>query len=377
MLSPRGILTMRAPPSPDLAAQHAAYQPDHSCVAHRSPGTDRRREPRLGADSVYSDRRSSERIRVSLEKAIRVVLEKNGNVVAEALLTDVAPRGIACTLEESQPLAATPDRLHLVWNGAKLLSRDVTSCSVEPTLVRRQPRLRARIVTSKEGAPVTWALPRWAGSSEFGAFRASKDVCGPYLIQAALLARDEVTIVQAVSSDDLEAALDLSYGVYVADGVTSVARQSRSVWGDAFNEYATVLVAHAYDIMVGPVRLVPDGPWGLPLLEYCPRELWPDRSLRSVEASRFAVPHLYRPAVNARLGIASLLVACAIERASTDGFDRLIIAARAPHERFYVSLGADLISPPFRHSIFGLNFRLFALDLKRPGVLRHCRHLAR
>jgi SAM-dependent methyltransferase/N-acyl-L-homoserine lactone synthetase len=320
-------------------------------------------------DGSSAERRATERIRVPLEQQIVVRFEAGGHVLAEALLADAAPRGLACYMDD--PLEETPERVTLLWRGRELLTRRVESLSAAPVTVRGRRRIRVRVLVEAGGTPMRWDLPTWAGAREFGTVRPPADAQGTSLVQAALLARDEITVEEAVTPEDLQAARDLSYDTYVEEGeFIDPAVFPRSMWADEFDPHSIVLVARAGGMLAGTIRLVRETDLGLPHRHWSPAEAWPERVGTRVEAGRLAVSKAYRPETNARLAVATLLISSGFERCLQEGVDRVVMAAKIEHERFYRAVGFRSVARPFPHGLSGVVVRLFEMDLRDPGCLR-------
>lgn len=321
----------------------------------------------LGADPTAAERRATERIRVPLEDHIEVLFVRGGEVVAEALLADVAPLGFGCIAPDGFALSAPIDEVRLRVDGHELVRRRVRELLTLPVVVRGETRTRVRVVIEPAQGPSTWALPAWVGAHEFGAVR--PDASHAALVQAALLARSEIEVSQAVTTEDKEAALDMSHTAFVEDGFVSADAIPRAQWRDRFDDDAIVLVAHAGDLLAGTLRLVPETAQGLPHQSFCPEELWPERRGSRVEASRLAVSHAYRPDINGRLGVALLVVTEGYRRCVQEGWEYVVMGARVSQEAFYRAMGFQPVSPPFPHRKVGFLTRMFELRVSEPGPL--------
>jgi hypothetical protein len=323
----------------------------------------------LGADPTVAERRVTERIRVPLEDKILVSFVREGQVVGEAVLADVAPLGFGCIAEEGFTLSDAADEVRLHLSTRELLRRRVREVLTMPVVVRGETRTRIRIVIEPEQGPSTWTLPAWIGPREFGAVRLQDSGSGS-LVQSAMLARGEVKVSEAHTPEDLSAALDLSHAAFVEDGFVDGVTIPRARWADAFDPHAIVLIARASDLVAGTIRLVREtDDQGLPHRVYCPEAYWPERRGTRVEASRLAVSHAYRPDVNGRLGVAVLLVTEGYRRCVADGFEFVVMAARLSQEPFYKALGFRPVSPPFKHQRWGFEIRMFELTVAEPGPL--------
>ncbi len=324
----------------------------------------------LGADPEALERRRDERIRVPLEDEIRVLLERDGAVVGEALLADVSSRGFGCIAPEELALAGPVEEVRLVARGRELVRRPVRDVFVDRRTVRGQPRTLLRVVIVPPPGAHDLNLPLWVGAHEFGAVRLQRGGPGAALVQAALLARSDVKVVEARTRDERSAASDLSYEAFMGEGDVNDERCPRSAWSDEFESRATVLVARAGDLLAGTIRLVPDGIGGLPFQQYAPREVWPDPSTRRAEGGRLAVSRAYRQDVNARLGLGLLLIARDVQLAQSQGVERIVIGVRLSHARFYRAIGFRPVSDTFVHIQFGLEAQLLEIDVTSPGPLR-------
>lgn len=321
----------------------------------------------LGADPTAAERRATERIRVPLEDHIEVLFVRGGEVVAEALLADVAPLGFGCIAPDGFHLSAPIDEVRLRVDGHELVRRRVRELLTLPVVVRGETRTRVRVVIEPAQGPSTWALPAWVGAHEFGAVRLGKSHAP--LVQAALLAKSDIRVSQAVTPEELEAALDLSHAAFVDDGYVDAEAVPRSRWRDRFDDDALVLVAHAGDLLAATIRLIPETDHGLPHRVYCPEESWPERKGSRVEASRLAVSHAYRPDINGRLGVALLVVTEGYKRCVREGWEYVVMGARLSQEPFYRAMGFKPVSPPFRHLRWGFEIRMFELAVDEPGPL--------
>ncbi|MBI2895693.1 MAG: hypothetical protein HYY06_19205 [Deltaproteobacteria bacterium] len=324
----------------------------------------------LGADPEARERRRAERIRVPLEDEIRVHLERAGAVVGEALLADVSSHGFGCIAPEDFQLSGAVEEVRLVAKGRELVRRAVRDVFVDRRSVRGQPRTQLRVVIAPPPGAADLNLPLWVGAHEFGSVRLRRGGPGAELVQAALLARTDVRIVEARTPEERDAAADLSYEAFMGEGDVVAARCPRSAWSDDFESRATVLLARAGDLIAGTIRLVPDGPGGLPFQQYAPEEVWPRPSSRRAEGGRLAVSRAYRQDVNARLGLGLLLIARDVQMAQVQGVERILIGVRLSHARFYRAIGFEPISHPFVHLQFGLEAQLLEIGVASPGPLR-------
>lgn len=323
----------------------------------------------LGADDC-AERRSADRIRVPLEMGIVVRFEGDAGVFGEATLADVSPHGLGCVGDASLEIPAGCRKVRLFWQGRELLAREVQTVFCDTGRIRGEPRTRVRVVLGGDSIRPTWDLPLWTGPREFGRVRFARPKLGPALVQAALLAKEELQVCEAVRSDDVESALDLSYATYVEDGLVDPTVLGRDRWRDEFDDHSILLVAKAGDLVAGTIRLVRESRIGLPHRGWTPEELWPTAHGMRVEAGRLAVSKAYRPDVNARLGVATLLIAAAVQKCVDEGIDELVMGARVSHERFYRAIGLVPISPVFPHARLGWPSRLMKLDVTNPGALR-------
>lgn len=321
----------------------------------------------LGADPTAAERRATERIRVPLEDNILVSFVRGDEVVGEALLADAAPLGFGCIAPDGFVLPVPVDEVRLHLDRSELLRRRVREIMTLPVVVRGETRTRVRVVIEPDQGPSTWALPAWVGAHEFGAVRL--DSSHAPIVQAALLLRRDIRVSQAIEPAELEAALDLSHAAFVGDGFLDPEKLPRSRWRDRFDDDAIVLLARAGDLAAATLRLVPDTPAGLPHQLYCPRELWPERRGSRVEASRLAVSQAYRPDINGRLGLALLIVTEGYNRCVQEGWQYVIMAARASQEPFYKAMGFRTVSPRFVHPGLGLDSLLYELTVAEPGPL--------
>lgn len=323
----------------------------------------------LGADPEAVERRRTERIRVPLEEEIGVLFEKGGTVVGEAILADVSTHGFGCIAPDGFTLAGAVDEVRLVARGRELVRRVVRDVFVDRRSVRGQPRTQLRVVIVPPPGAANLSLPLWAGAHEFGAVRLQRGSPAPALVQAALLARTDLRIVEARVPEEREAAADLSYEAFIGEGDVDPANCTRSEWSDAWEPRATILVARAGDLVVGTIRMVPDGTGGLPFQRYAPRGVWPPPAGRRAEGGRLAVSRAYRPDVNSRLGLGILLIARDVHLARSMGIEQIIIGVRRSHARFYRALGFRPIAD-FVHLQFAVEAQLLEFDPASPGLLR-------
>jgi len=321
-------------------------------------------------DESSAERRGAERIRIPLEMEIVARFESDAGVVGEATLADVSPHGLGCFVATGVETPGPCSRVRLLWGGRELLSREVRTIFSDVARVRGEPRTRLHVVLGGETIRPSWDLPLWTGAHEFGSVRLGRPQLGPAIVQAALLAKSELVVVEATSPADLEAALDLSHATYEEDGLVDAGSIPRDAWRDEFDDHSTILVAKAGDFVAGTIRLVHESHAGLPHQHWTPRTLWKRPGGACVEAGRLAVSKAYRPDVNARLGVAMLLIGAAVQRCVDDEQDELVMGCRESHERFYRAIGLEPISPVFPHTRLGWPSRLMTLDIRNRSALK-------
>jgi len=303
----------------------------------------------LGCGTVFQDRRSHPRLRLSISENISVFLrfDSTGEELYLKGVADVSPLGLSLLIGDLrlfEPPRGLPDELSLMFERKILIRKEIRKIGISPVTVGGALTFKVRFLFSEEAG---FNLPfETCFVCEDGQHRLKGKSLLPMLLLAMAANNSDVRISIPAGDALTKKIYQLRFKAYLQEGKIDPADYPSGEIADLYDERSIHLTAQIHSFVVAAARITLDGMYDRLDIEGIYKDkITRENGLRYAEVSRLCVDPFFRKNVNRNL---DLLIALFIEtyRICLDHLiDRILITTYQPHIAIYQMLGFRPVTP--------------------------------